>query len=96
MTARAGDALSHDYFSWPLIQFSKGSFRGQFFQRPSQRNSRHDFAARPRAGTARQRQAQSFRPYLHGRHVSPEQSESGSPPFTWRNATNTNEHLTDQ
>lgn len=26
MTARAGDALSHDYFSWPLIQFSKASF----------------------------------------------------------------------
>ncbi|MBR1235230.1 hypothetical protein [Bradyrhizobium sp. AUGA SZCCT0182] len=30
MTARAGDALSHDYFSWPLIQFSKASFSASF------------------------------------------------------------------
>jgi len=37
MTAHAGDALSHDYFSWPQKQFFTANFRVDFradFQAP--------------------------------------------------------------
>ena len=34
MTARAGDALSHDYFSWPLIQFSRAVSEASFSSAP--------------------------------------------------------------
>jgi hypothetical protein len=48
MTARAGDALSHVYFSWPARQFSRqfsNPISSQFSSASSQRIRRHDFAA---------------------------------------------------
>jgi hypothetical protein len=103
MTAPAGDALSHGYFSQPPTQFSKpiskpifskAIFKARLSGTDSRRICRRDLAAGTRARMARQLQAQSFLPDLHNGH-DPDRGNRIRLflPFTCRQFVNTNEHF---
>ena len=96
MTARAGDALSHVYFSRPPSQFSKPIFEPVFKRRVRSESAATILPPAPAPERRVTPQRNGSARICMGAMSHPERTESGSPPFTCRNFVNTNEHLIHQ